>query len=138
MDNFLTWDVILTYSGCIAGTVLLTEWLKKIFQKIPTQLTSFIIAALVLIIGHLATATFTFQELPLYLINAVAVSLASNGGFDAIKNTFGNNGNTTDGELVFTKEDDGEPYLYANLGREPDHYEDGETVTFKIVKSSQE
>ena len=89
MENFLTWDVLLTFSGCVAGTVLVTEFLKKIVDRIQTQLVSFVISALILVVGHLATGTFAWAETPLYLVNAVAVSLSANGGFDAIERVFG-------------------------------------------------
>ena len=89
MDNFLSWDILLTFSGCVAGTLLLTEFLKKLCQHIPAQLVSFIIAALILVVGHAAAGTFAWEEAPLYLVNAVAVSLSANGGFDAIKKAFG-------------------------------------------------
>lgn len=89
MDNFLTWDVLLTFGGCVAGTALLTEFLKKQLPKINPQIVSFVLAAMLLIVGHIATGTFAWAELPLYLINAVAVSLSSNGGFDAAKELFG-------------------------------------------------
>ena len=89
MDNFLTWDVLLTFGGCVAGTALLTEFLKKQFAKINPQIVSFVIAAVLLGVGHLATGTWVWAEAPLYLINAVAVSLSANGGFDAVKKVFG-------------------------------------------------
>jgi hypothetical protein len=88
MENFLSWDVLLTFSGCVAGTMLLTEFLKKLWEHIPAQLVSFIIAALILVVGHAATGTFAWEEAPLYLVNAVAVSLSANGGFDVIKKAF--------------------------------------------------
>lgn len=89
MDNFLTWDMLLSFAGCVAGTALLTEFLKKQFAKINPQIVSFAIAAVLLIVGHIATGTFAWPEAPLYLINAVAVSLSANGGFDAVKKAFG-------------------------------------------------
>ena len=92
MDNFLSWDALLTFSGCVAGTVLVTEFIKKLFgEKVPAQLVSFLIAAVILFVGHLATGTFVWKEALLYLINAAAVSLSANGGFDAIKKAFGGN-----------------------------------------------
>ena len=89
MDNFLTWDVLLTFGGCVAGTALLTEFAKKWAEKINPQIVSFAIAAVLLVVGHLATGTCIWAEAPLYLINAVAVSLSANGGFDAVKKVFG-------------------------------------------------
>ena len=90
MDNFLTWDVLLTFGGCVAGTALLTEFAKKWAEKINPQIVSFVIAAVLLVVGHLATGTWAWAEAPLYLINAVAVSLSANGGFDAVQKAFEN------------------------------------------------
>lgn len=136
LDNFLTWDVLLTYAGCVAGTVLVTEWFKKFLAKIPTQIVSFVIAVLILFIGHLATGTFSWAEAPLYLVNAIAVSLAANGGFDALKRTFVPKDVSTE-ELVIDMDDlNGSTYL--NLSKDLDQFKDGEVVAFKVKKVSQE
>lgn len=129
MENFLSWDILLTFSGCVAGTVFLTEWVKRLFIKMPTQLTSFLIATLILIVGHVATGTFAWIEIPLYLVNAAAVSLSANGGFDILNNTFGKKKDEPEDELVL----DGEN-TYLNLSQEPDEFLDGEIVEFKIKK----
>lgn len=137
MENFLSWDVLLTFTGCVAGTVLLTEWLKKVFDEVPTQLVSFVIAFCILIVGKLATNTFTWGELPLNLINAIAVSLSANGGFDVLKRAFGKTEFVTE-ELVL---DEGDPEngegTYLNLSKDIADFKDGEVVTFKVKKISQ-
>ena len=90
MDSFVTWETLLTFGGCVAGTILVTEFVKKLFgEKVPAQLVSFLIAAVILFVGHLATGTFVWREALLYLINAAAVSLSANGGFDAVKKIVG-------------------------------------------------
>lgn len=94
MDHFLSWDVLLTFSGCVAGTILLTEFIKMLWPGVFPQLCSFIVAVLILVVGHLATSSFAWPEAPLYLVNAVAVSLSANGGFDAVKKAFGGKSDT--------------------------------------------
>jgi hypothetical protein len=90
MDSFVTWESLLTFGGCVTGTILLTEFVKRIFgEKVPAQLVSFLIAAVILFVGHLAAGTFAWREALLYIINAAAVSLSANGGFDAIKKALG-------------------------------------------------
>lgn len=90
MDSFVTWDSLLTFGGCVAGTILVTEFIKKLLgEKVPAQLVSFLTAAVILFVGHAATGTFVWKEALLYVINAAAVSLSANGGFDAIKKAFG-------------------------------------------------
>lgn len=132
MENFLNWDILLTFSGCVAGTVLLTEWLKKLFDKLPAQLVSFVIATVILVVGHAATDTFAWAEAPLYLVNAVAVSLSANGGFDILKKAFGKEAKVTE-ELYLSKTGN-ENETYLGLSREPDEYKDGELVTFQVKK----
>ena len=81
----MTWTTLLTYGGCVAATILVTEWLKHVVQKIDAQIISAIVALLILIVGHVATGAFVVGDMLLYAVNAIAVSLASNGGFDAVK-----------------------------------------------------
>lgn len=136
MDTFLTWDVLLTYGGCVMGTVLLTEGLKKVFTKINAQIISFVIALAILLIGHLATGTFVPAEVPLHIINAVVVSLAANGGFDAVKRVFGKE--TVDDEMVIDVEDPEQGGgVYLNLTTNPQDYKDGQVVSFRVKKTSQ-
>ena len=132
MENFLNWDILLTFSGCVAGTVLLTEWLKKLFDKLPAQLVSFVIATAILLIGHAATGTFVLAEAPLYLVNAVAVSLSANGGFDILDKAFNKKEAATEALYLSKTGDESETYL--SLSREPDQYKDGELVTFQVKK----
>lgn len=84
MNEFMAWETLLTFAGCVAGTALVTEWLKRII-KIEPQIISAVVALLILVIGHIATRTFAVGDILLYIVNAIAASLASNGGFDAVK-----------------------------------------------------
>lgn len=132
MENFLNWDVLLTFGGCVGGTVVMTEWLKKIFKELPAQLVSFGIALIILFAGHAATGTFAAIEIPLYIVNAVAVSLSANGGFDVLKKAFGNKDENLEELYLDTTEDGNETYL--SLSRDPKEYYDGELVTFRVKK----
>lgn len=85
MNDFMTWATLLTYGGCVAATILVTEWLKHVVPKVDAQIISAVVALLILVIGHVATGTFAVKDILLYVVNAIAASLASNGGFDAVK-----------------------------------------------------
>ena len=135
LENFLTWDILLSYSGCVAATILVTEWLKRVFAKVPTQIVSFVVSLLILIVGHLALGTFAWADSFLYLINAIGVALASNGGFDILKRAFGKKPDTE--ELVVDTTDT-ETGTYLNLSKDPSSFNDGELVQFKIKKISQD
>ena len=137
MEHFLTWDILLTYAGCVAGTVILTEFVKKLFPQVIAQLISFVIAIAILIFGHLAMKDFTYGEIPLYLINAVAVSLAANGGFDILKNAFGKTV-VVDNELIVGEADEnGNAEVYLSVNEDPDMYRNGDILTFKVHKVTQ-
>ena len=129
MENFLTWDVLLSFSGCVAGTVIFTEWLKNIFPKISSQIVSFVIAFLIIITGHIVLSTFSIGDIPLYLVNTAMVSLASNGGFDIIKKAFAKHGTDIQDELVLSNEE-----TYLNLQKDPADFKDGEIITFRVKK----
>ena len=135
MENFLTWDILLSYGGCVAGTILVTEWLKKVFAKIPTQIVSFVVALVILVVGHLALGTFAWTDSFLYLINAIGVALASNGGFDILKRAFGKKPNM---EELVVDETDPENGVYLNVSKSPTDFQDGEMIQFKVKKISQE
>ncbi|MEL7610350.1 MAG: hypothetical protein AAGU74_12735 [Bacillota bacterium] len=85
MDGFFTWAMLATYAGATMATGLLTQWLKCVFAKVPTQIVSYGIALLVLLAATLFTGALTFESGTLCVINAAVVSLASNGAYDAVQ-----------------------------------------------------
>jgi len=134
MENFLTWDMLLTWSGCVAGTIILTEFVKKLAPKAMPQIVSFIFAVMILALGHFAVGDFAWKEAPLYLINAIAVSIAANGGFDLLNRIFGKTA-VVNNELYVTPGEEGTD-VYMSVNDDPDTYEDGELLTFKVVKKN--
>ena len=106
LDTFFTWEYLLTFTGCVVGTGLLTEFTKPLFKKIPTQIVSYVFAAAIMLIGQLATNQLTgWNDVALDIINAAVVSLSANGGFDAIDRIFGKK---TDAETEYKDEGDAE------------------------------
>lgn len=85
INDYFTWGLLGTYSGAILAVTLITQFVKGIgfIDKIPTRFVSWVIAVVVLILAQLFTSSLTFSSAALTLINAVVVSLASNGTFDA-------------------------------------------------------
>jgi hypothetical protein len=81
MDKFLTWDVLLTFSGLVTTTYMVAEFTKEIplIKKIPTKYWSYIIALILLFATNLATGNFKYADIILYLLNAIPVSLSANG-----------------------------------------------------------
>ena len=136
MNEFMTWEMLLTYGGCVAATVLVTEWLKKLMPKIAAQLISFAVALLILVVGHLATSTFVVGDILLYLVNAIAVSLASNGGFDALKGVFGKKEEPEkiENQMVLDPEEEEGFNAYFTFGKNPDEYKEGEVIKFVVTR----
>ena len=83
--EFFDWAMLATYAGALAATALLTQWLKGVFQTIPTQIVSYGIALVVLLAATFFTGALTLESGVLCLINAAVVSLASNGAYEAIQ-----------------------------------------------------
>ena len=106
MDTFFTWEYLLSFAGCALATGLLTQFTKNLLNKIPTQIVSYVFAAAIMLVGQIATGQLNgWSGVVLDLINAVVISLASNGGYDAINRTFGKK---TDAETELKDEGDAE------------------------------
>ena len=88
MNDFFSWEVLSTYSGAILATSLITQIFKGVpfIDKIPTKVFSFCIGLIVLLTAQIFTNNFSVPNLALSIINAVIVSLASNGVFDVTHN----------------------------------------------------
>lgn len=76
----------MTYAGATLATSLITQLIKGLgfIDKIPTRITSYAIALVVLIAATFFTGGLTLESGVLCVVNAVVVSLASNGAFDAV------------------------------------------------------
>lgn len=63
--------------------MFITQMLKSKWPAaLPTQLLSYIIALIILILANLALGTLTLSSAGLSLFNAMIVSLAANGGYN--------------------------------------------------------
>lgn len=88
MDNFLTWDVLLTFSGLVGAVYMVVEFTKeiKLIKKIPTKYWSWFVALFLLVITNVVLGSFNYKDIVLYLLNAIVISLSSNGLNDFNKN----------------------------------------------------
>ena len=86
MNEFFTWTTLATYAGATLATSLVTQLIKGLgfIDKIPTRITSYAIALVVLLAATFFTGGLTLEAGALCVINAVVVSLAANGAYDAI------------------------------------------------------
>lgn len=86
MQDFFTWTMLGTYAGAVLATTLITQLVKGIsfIERIPTQIFSYFVALVVLLAATFFTGSWTVPDAVLCLLNAVIVSLASNGSFEAV------------------------------------------------------
>ena len=85
--EFFDWAMLKTMAGAVFAVGLLTQVTKNIpgLNKIPTQVWSYLLAVAVLLVAEFATASITWQSAGLALLNASMVSLAANGGYEAVE-----------------------------------------------------
>lgn len=85
-ENFVDWTILASYGGSVIATGLLTQLVKNSgkLKDIPTRWVSYVIALVVLLLATHFTAGLTVSSAVLTLFNAAIVSLAANGGYDAI------------------------------------------------------
>lgn len=131
IDNFFAWELLATFAGCVAATGIVTELLKKFIKKIDPQVISFVIAMIILVVGQLVAKTFSWNDILLDAINAVVVSFAANGGFDALKSLFGDKIKNA-GDLILDQTEGS----YISFNESPKNLKDGEVVemTVKVVQ----
>lgn len=81
MESFLTWDVLTTYTSFVSIVFMVIEFIKelKFIKKVPTKYLSFFIAFVLLLITNLVMSTFKFEDIIIYLLTAISISLGSNG-----------------------------------------------------------
>lgn len=86
MNDFFSWAMLATYSGAVLATGLITQFIKNFngISKLPTQLLSYLVAFVVLILATWFTDTLTVESAVMCIFNAVVVAFASNGAYEAV------------------------------------------------------
>lgn len=86
MNEFFTWAILATYAGATLATTLVTQLLKGVgfLDRIPTRIFSYTVALIILLAATFFTGALTWDAAALCVVNAVVVSLAANGAFDAV------------------------------------------------------
>lgn len=81
MNDFLTWETLLSYTNFISIVYMVVEFTKeiKIIKRIPTKYWSFFVSFILLIFIHFAINNFCFKDIIIYLLTSIVVSLGSNG-----------------------------------------------------------
>ena len=86
MNDFFSWAMLATYSGAVLATGLITQFIKNFngISKLPTQLLSYLVAFIVLILATWFTDALTVESAVMCILNAVVVAFASNGAYEAV------------------------------------------------------
>lgn len=85
--EFFDWSTLGTIAGASAAVGILTQLTKNIpgINKIPTQVWSYILSLVILIVSQAVGGTLTIAAAGLAVINAAIVSLAANGGYELMQ-----------------------------------------------------
>lgn len=85
--NFFDWTSLGSFAGALAAVALITELIKNVplIKKIPTQIVSWVLGFVVLILAQFFTGALTVETAVLAVLNGGMVSLAANGGYAALK-----------------------------------------------------
>ncbi|CAB1243805.1 membrane protein of unknown function [Ruminococcaceae bacterium BL-6] len=83
MDQFFTWGTLATLAGASAAVGLLTQFFKDAIH-VPTQWLSYIFSIIVLSAATLFAGSYSAPAWAIIPLNAVIVSIASNGAYTAI------------------------------------------------------
>jgi len=91
MNEFIDWYTMATYGGALTMVMLLTQFTKGLsfLKKVPTQLWSYILAFVVLILANTFTTGVTIDIAMQTVFNAVVVSMAANGGYGVLQKIHG-------------------------------------------------
>lgn len=81
MENFMTWEILKTYTTFVATVYMVVEFTKALpfIKKIPTRYWSFLISLGLLITVNAVMNEFKWVDIVLYALSAVSISLGSNG-----------------------------------------------------------
>ena len=85
--EFFDWNLLGEYAGAALAVGILTQLTKEIpgIKAIPTQLWSYFLAFVTLVLAEAFGNGITVRGTVLALFNAAVVSLSANGGYSAVK-----------------------------------------------------
>ena len=86
LKEYFTWNGLTTYGGLVLAVTLITQFIKGVgfIDRIPTRFVSYVISIVVMNAALIFTASWTWSGFALAFLNAVIVSLASNGTHDGL------------------------------------------------------
>lgn len=87
---FFSWQELASCAGALAMVTVITQVTKNwgFLKKIPTQLWSYTVALVVLFPAYFFAGQLSVESGFLIPFNAVLITLAANGGFEAVRKMF--------------------------------------------------
>lgn len=85
--EFFTWPYLATFTGAVAATGLITQFLKGLLDRffdLPTRLLAYMVALAVLLAAQGFTGELTGPSAALSLLNAIIIATATSGAADAL------------------------------------------------------
>ena len=81
MDSFITWEMLINYTTFVGIVFMVVEFTKEIkgIKKIPTKYWSAFISLVLMIVTNIVLHTFKAEDLLLYLLSSMTISLGANG-----------------------------------------------------------
>ena len=97
MDNFLTWETLTTYTSFVSIVFMVVEFTKELgfISKVSTKYWSFFVALVLLTITNAVMGNFNLEDIVIYILTSISISLGSNGlsNFNKIKEVDNNGSN---------------------------------------------
>lgn len=87
MTEYLTIDFLTTMAGMVFTVTLLTQFFKKIIDKvkhIPTEYVVYIITLLLMFTVNFIKGTFNFQNIFMIIINSVLVAMSAMKSYEKV------------------------------------------------------
>jgi hypothetical protein len=87
VDSYITWEFLGTMSGVTAAVLLIVQFIKAPLDKVwkvPTRFIVYFISVILLfIIEYVSKGLITFDRVCLILLNAIIVTVAAMGSYEA-------------------------------------------------------
>ncbi len=86
MDNFYNWDYLSSFTGIVACVTLIIQFTKVSLDKvwkIPTRFVVWVLSYILLVLVSWFTTGITINKLIMSALNAIVVTLASMGAYEA-------------------------------------------------------
>lgn len=134
MTEFVNWATLATYGGALAMVLLLTQFTKDLVfvKNVPTQIWSFVLSFIVLLMAVSFTEGLTIDLFAQTILNAVIISVAANGSFEALQRLTHNN---TQGTIFIDSGDPDKDIYRLDVG-DLTELKDRTEITLKVAPNS--